>query len=89
MRTNLNFAKNFHRDYPNHNKNQWADSLSKGDIILVDGSPVIYVSHRCYRRPNGMGGNYLMTEYTVVSKDETTIIEDRYTSVKPIGQKLS
>lgn len=84
MRTMLNFAKNFHRDYPNHNKNQWADTLSKGDIILVDGSPAIYVSHKCDRRPNGMGGNYLMTEYTVVSKDETTIIQDRYTSVKPL-----
>ena len=84
MRTMLNFAKNFHKHYPNHNKNQWAETLSKGDIILVDGNPAIYVSHRCYRSPNGMGGDYLMTEYTVVSKDETTTIKDRYTTVEPL-----
>lgn len=86
MRTMLNFVKNFDKHYPNHNKNMWAESLSKGDVILVEGSPAIYLSHRCYQSPNGMGGYYLMTEYTVISKDETTTIKDRYTTVKPLNK---
>ena len=54
MRTNINFAMNFHKHYPNHNKNLWAESLTKGDLIMLNDRAVVYISHETKRLPNGM-----------------------------------
>ena len=82
MRTMLNFAKNFHKHYPDHGKNMWAESLSKGDIILVDGKPSIYLSHKSRRTPNGMGGYRTCTEYRIVGNPQT--VTDISHSIEPL-----
>ena len=82
MRTMINFAKNFHKDYPNHGKNIWAESLSKGDIILVDGKPSIYLSHTTTQTPNGMGGYRTCTEYRIVGDSQT--VNDISNSIEPL-----
>lgn len=88
MRTMLNFAKNFHKHYPNHSKNMWAESLAKGDIILVDDKPVVYLSHTTRQTPNGMGGYRTCTEYQVVTsfvRNTFQVVNDISNSIKPIG----
>ena len=87
MRTMLNFAKNFHKHYPNHNKNMWAESLTKGDIIVVNGRQAIYISHKAERLPNGMGGDKLVTTYTIVDHtSELVTIRDDYNSIEPLSE---
>jgi hypothetical protein len=87
MRTMLNFAKNFHKHYPNHNKNMWAESLTKGDLILVNGRQAVYISHKAERLPNGMGGDKLVTTYTIVDHtSELATIQDDYNSIEPLSE---
>ena len=87
MRTMLNFAKNFHKHYPNHNKNMWAESLTKGDIIVVNGRQAIYISHKAERLPNGMGGDKLVTTYTIIDHtSELVTIQDDYNSIEPLSE---
>jgi hypothetical protein len=103
MRTMLNFAKNFHKHYPNHNKNMWAESLTKGDLILVNGRQAVYISHKAERLlngrqavyishkaerlPNGMGGDKLVTTYTIVDHtSELVTIKDDYNSIEPLSE---
>ena len=87
MRTMLNFAKNFHKHYPNHNKNMWAESLTKGDIIVVNGRQAVYISHKAERLPNGMGGDKLVTTYTIIDHtSELVTIKDDYNSIEPLSE---
>ena len=83
MRTNINFAMNFHKHYPNYNKNMWAESLSKGDVITLNDRAVVYVSHETKRLPNGMGGTKLSTHYTVIDKGQVILASDQLNSIKP------
>ena len=82
MRTMLNFAKNFHKHYPNYGKNMWAESLSKGDIILVDGKLTVYLSHITRQTPNGMGGYRTCTEYRVAGNPQP--VNDICNSIQPL-----
>ena len=84
MRTNINFAKNFHKHYPNHNKNMWAESLTKGDLILVNGKPVVYLSHTTRQVPNGMGGYTTCTKYEVVTGLSIDILSDISNTIEPL-----
>ena len=84
MRTMLNFAKNFHKHYPDHGKNMWAESLSKGDIILVDGKPSIYLSHTTKQIPNGMGGYRTCTEFEVVTGLSIDTLDDITNLIEPL-----
>ena len=87
MRTMLNFAKNFHKHYPNHNKNMWAESLAKGDLILVNGRQAFYISHKAERLPNGMGGDKLVTTYTIIDDTGSLVaIQDDYSTIKPLSE---
>jgi translation elongation factor P/translation initiation factor 5A len=84
MRTNINFAVNFSRDYPDYLVNKWACSLSKGDLILVDGKPAVYLSHKTYEAPTGMGGYKVRTSFKVVIGSETVEVNDKYNKIKAI-----
>ena len=84
MRTMLNFAKNFHKDYPNYGKNMWAESLTKGDLILVNGKPVVYLSHTTKQIPNGMGGYRTCTEFEVVTGLSIDTLNDISNTIEPL-----
>ena len=86
MRTMLNFAKNFHKHYPNHNKNMWAESLTKGDQIKLNDRVVVYISHETKRLPNGMGGTRLTTHYTVVDGKHVILASDDLNYIKAITE---
>ncbi len=86
MRTNINFATTFHKHYPNHNKNLWAESLSKGDVIHLNGRAVVYVSHETKRLPNGMGGTKLSTHYTIIDKGNVILASDQLDYIKPLNK---
>ena len=86
MRTNINFAKNFHKHYPNHNKNLWAESLTKGDLIMLNDRAVVYISHETKRLPNGMGGTRLTTHYTVLTEEGVVLASDHLNNIKTITE---
>ncbi len=86
MRTMLNFAKNFHKHYPNHNKNMWAESLTKGDLIKLNDRVVVYISHETKRLPNGMGGSRLTTQYTVIDGKHVILASDDLNYIKAITE---
>ena len=89
MRTNINLACDLDKLYPDRNKNKWAESLKHGDIIAVDGKPVVYLSHDTYQASNGMGGYYLHTEFEIISSQDsidklTHIVNDLVNEIEPI-----
>ena len=84
MRTMLNFAKNFHKHYPNHNKNMWAESLTRGDLIRLNDRVVVYISHETKRLPNGMGGTRLTTHYTVIDGKHVILASDDLNYIEPL-----
>ena len=86
MRTNINFAMNFHKHYPNHNKNMWAESLTRGDLIMLNDRAVVYISHETKRLPNGMGGTRLTTHYTVLTEEGVVLASDQLNDFKPITE---
>lgn len=84
MRTNINFAKNFHKHYPSPNENMWAESLTRGDLIMLNDRPVVYISHETKRLPNGMGGTSLSTHYTVIDGKHVILASDDLNYIEPL-----
>ena len=84
MRTNINFAMNFHKHYPNHNKNLWAESLTRGALIELNGRVVVYISPETKWLPNGMGGERKTTHYTVIDGKHTILASDHLNNIKAI-----
>ncbi len=86
MRTNINFAMNFHKHYPNHNKNMWAESLTRGDLIMLNDRAVVYISHETKWLPNGMGGERKTTHYTVIDGKHTILASDHLNNIEPLNK---
>tara|TARA_E500000318_G_scaffold36218_1_gene35227 strand:- start:986 stop:1246 length:261 start_codon:yes stop_codon:yes gene_type:complete len=82
MRTNIQLAKSL----SSNRKVVWADSLNKGDVILVDDVPVVYLSHNTYQNHNGVGGYMLTTKYRIVTKLGESIASDIASEIKPLNE---
>ena len=82
MRTNIQLAINIAKDQ-DRNKNKWADSLKRGDLIALNDRAVVYISHETKRLPNGMGGTSLSTHYTVIDGKNVILASDQLNYIEP------